>query len=90
VATIILFRCAHLAFEDIAAVLKTNDLEGALRAIAKSEGAIVLIGPDVPAGASYVVVDAVVKQRGYFLRTNERDSLAWLRRMVRFALRPGD
>lgn len=86
-ATIILFCCARFAVEDIAVTLETNDLEGAQRAIARSDSVIVLIGPNVPDGTSRTLVDAVGNRRGYFLRVNDRDSLVWLRRMIRFALK---
>jgi len=48
VPTIILFCCVRIAVEDVGAVVETSDLDVVLRAIAESDVAIVLIGPNVP------------------------------------------
>ena len=84
---LILFRCGHLALDDVAKVVKTDDYDDVVRELETDGPVVVLIGPRVGASVGRIIIEAAAARRACFLRVREGDTAAWLRRLVRSALK---
>lgn len=85
---LILFRCGFLSLDDVAKVVKTDDVDDVFLELYADQPVVVLIGPRVSASLARQVIDAVGAANACFLRLREGDSPSWLRRLVRTALKP--
>ena len=86
-ATIITFRCPPLPLDELGLVCDAQTADDVELLAASADRFVVLIGSTVRRSDVTKAIDIAVRHEGHFLRLREGDCEAWIRRLVRTALK---
>jgi hypothetical protein len=86
-AKVVLFRCQRFPLDDVAKVVAVDTIEHLITELEGDKPVAVLVGPRLPKELARAAIEIAVTRGAYFLRVREGDTPAWLKRLLRFALK---
>lgn len=87
VGKIVFYRCSPFEASARLRVVEAHDLEDVVRELKTDQPVMLLIGTRVPVADARAAMRVAGEHGAAFLRVRPKDSPAWLRRLVEYALK---